>query len=278
MNEKQLQKDAMRVLKETSRTFYIPITFLDRDLKHAVGAAYLCMRALDEIEDNENVDNNTKHDMLLAVAPLFQYPFDDAAYQAILADEKDNMPEVTLRMKDWIEFCPEGARDIMFRACTEMAQGMGKWCKKNFVVETRDDLDEYTYIVAGLVGRMLSEMWEWKTGLVTDHDLGIGYGRGLQAVNILRNQEEDMEERGVSFVPNGWTRDDLFAYADEQLAHGDKYMEAIKSQKRIYMFAKLPHALAHKSLKAMKEGREKISRAEVEETVREVEQETGLND
>lgn len=57
MNEKALQKDAMRVLKETSRTFYIPITFLGTNLKYAVGCAYLCMRALDEIEDNEQVAN-----------------------------------------------------------------------------------------------------------------------------------------------------------------------------------------------------------------------------
>lgn len=276
MDEKYLHKEAMRVLKETSRTFYIPITFLDKDLKHAVGAAYLCMRALDEIEDNEQIDNNIKHDILMQVSDLFQYPFNEESYLNILGNEKEKMPEVTVRMKDWIEFCPSGAREIMFKACKEMAQGMAKWCKKNFVVETREDLDEYTYYVAGLVGRMLSEMWEWKTGLITDHELAIGYGRGLQAVNILRNQEEDMEERGVSFVPNGWTRDDLFAYADEQLAYGDQYMEAIKSQKRILMFAKLPHALAHKSLKAMKNGREKITRSEVEETVREVQQESGL--
>ena len=273
MTEKQLQKEAMRVLKDTSRTFYIPITFLERDLKHAVGASYLCMRALDEIEDNENVSNTVKHDILMKVKELFVYPFDEAAYFEALGAEKEKMPEVTLRMKDWIEFCPEGARPYMFEACNEMAFGMGKWCKKNFEVHTREDLDEYTYYVAGLVGRLLSQLWEWKTGLVTDHDLAIGYGRGLQAVNILRNEEEDMEERGVSFVPDGWTRDDLFAYADEQLAHGDAYIESVKSKKLIYMFAKLPHVLAHKSLAVMKQGREKMTRAEVEETVRELENE-----
>ncbi|MGH1332669.1 MAG: phytoene/squalene synthase family protein, partial [Exiguobacterium indicum] len=49
MNEtKQLKKDANRVLKATSRTFYIPISRLSQDLQEAVGAAYLCMRAIDE--------------------------------------------------------------------------------------------------------------------------------------------------------------------------------------------------------------------------------------
>ena len=273
MSEKALQKDAMRVLKETSRTFYIPITFLEKELKLAVGAAYLCMRALDEIEDHEDVDNDVKHDILMNVQHLFKEPFDEAKYFECLGAEKEKMPEVTLRMKDWIEVCPVGARPIALRACEEMAYGMGKWAKKNWNVETREDLDEYTYYVAGLVGRMLSELWEWKTGLITDHDLAIGYGRGLQAVNILRNQEEDMDERGVSFVPNGWTRDDLFTYADEQLAYGDEYMKAVSSKRTIYLFCKLPHALAHKTLKAMKEGREKMTRAEVEQTVEEVQAE-----
>lgn len=270
MTDKALVKDAMRVLKETSRTFYIPITFLGTNLKLAVGTAYLCMRALDEIEDHEQVDNAVKNDILQKVKTLFQYPFDEAAYFEALGDQKDKMPEVTLRMKDWIEVCPEGARPFVFRACEEMAGGMGKWAAKNFDVKTREDLDEYTYYVAGLVGRLLSELWEWDTGLVTDHELAIGYGRGLQAVNILRNEEEDMDERGVSFVPDGWTRADLFAYADEQLAHGDAYIESVRSKKKVYMFAKLPHVLAHKTLKVMKDGREKMTRAEVEQTVEEV--------
>ncbi len=270
MTDKALVKDAMRVLKETSRTFYIPITFLGTNLKLAVGTAYLCMRALDEIEDNEKVDNAVKNDILQKIKTLFQYPFNEAAYFEALGSEKDKMPEVTLRMKDWIEVCPEGARPYVFRACEEMAGGMGKWALKNFEVKTREDLDEYTYYVAGLVGRLLSELWEWDTGLVTDHELAIGYGRGLQAVNILRNEEEDLDERGVSFVPDGWTRKELFAYADEQLAYGDAYIESVRSNKKVYMFAKLPHVLAHKTLKVMKDGREKMTRAEVEQTVEEV--------
>ena len=96
-----------------------------------------------------------------------------------------------------------------------MAFGMAKWAKANWQVRTREDLDDYTYYVAGLVGTMLSELWAWGAGVQTDRELAIGYGRGLQAVNILRNQHEDLDERGVSFVPEGWTREDLFAYAEK---------------------------------------------------------------
>lgn len=270
-SEKTLYKDAMRVLKETSRTFYIPITFLQSDLKLAVGTSYLAMRALDEIEDHPQLDNEVKNNMLQQISVLLQNPFDEARYREIIASHEAILPEVTLRLGDWLSLCPTGALSIVMSACSEMAQGMGKWASRGWVIHTRDDLDDYTYYVAGLVGAMLSELWEWKVGLKTDRELAIGYGRGLQAVNILRNQEEDMDERGVSFVPDGWTRDDLFAYADENLATADAYIASI-NKRSISLFSRLPLALAHKTLKAMKEGREKMTRLEVESTVSEVEQ------
>ena len=41
--------------------------------------------------------------------------------------------------------------------------------------------------MAGTVGLLLSEIWEWAEGIVTERKYAIGFGRGLQAVNILRN-------------------------------------------------------------------------------------------
>ena len=80
----------------------------------------------------------------------------------------------------------------------------------------------------------------------TDRELAIAYGRGLQAVNILRNKEED-SERGVQFFPEGWTRADMFDYAEGNLAMADKYIKSI-NRRSIVLFCKLPLALAHKTL------------------------------
>ncbi len=269
MTQKNFPKDAMRVLKETSRTFYIPITFLDKELKHTVASAYLVMRAIDEIEDHEEVENDTKHAILMQVSDLLKQPFDEEQYLQLLAPVKDKMPEVTLRLGDWLRACPENTVHIVMNSAHEMAYGMAKWVKADWNIQTKEDLDDYTYYVAGLVGVMLSDIWEQSAGVKTDKDLAIGYGRGLQAVNILRNEQEDYDERGVSFVPDDWTRQDLFDYADENLAKADEYMKSI-NKKTILLFCRLPLALAHKTLKAMKNGREKISRQEVEETVEEV--------
>ncbi|HLR19813.1 MAG TPA: squalene/phytoene synthase family protein [Staphylococcus sp.] len=269
MTEKKFPKDAMRVLKETSRTFYIPITFLEKELKHTVASAYLILRAIDEIEDHEEIDNDLKYTILMEVSELFKQPFDEEKYLEILQPVKSFMPEVTLRLGEWVDACPNKTIPIVLDSSSEMAFGMAKWAKANWNIHTREDLDDYTYYVAGLVGVMLSELWELCAGEKTDRDLAIGYGRGLQAVNILRNEQEDLDERGVSFVPDDWTRADLFDYADENLAKADKYMKSI-NKKTILLFCRLPLALAHKSLKAMKNGREKITRQEVEETVEEV--------
>lgn len=272
MNDKQLNKEAMQVLKDTSRTFYIPITFLQKDVKQAVAAAYLAMRAIDEIEDHEKLTNDVKYDVLMEVSQLLAHqPFDVTQYQSCLQSYSALLPEVTLRLGDWLTFCPAEARPIISRATAEMATGMAKWAQRDWQIDTKEDLDDYTYYVAGLVGVMLSELWEWSAGVKTDRDLAIGYGRGLQAVNILRNADEDLDERGVNFMPTNWTRDDLFSYADDNLAKADLYMKDI-NKRSILLFCRLPLALAHKTLKAMKNGREKISREEVEQTVQEVQQ------
>lgn len=269
MNENAFPKDAIRVLKETSRTFYIPITFLQKELKYTVASAYLIFRAIDEIEDHEEVDNDIKHTILMQVSELFKQSFNEDRYLQILGPLRDKMPEVTLRLGEWIQACPKETLPMIMNSTSEMAFGMAKWAKANWKIQTLEDLEEYTYYVAGLVGVMLSDLWEWSAGVKTDRDLAIGFGRGLQAVNILRNEQEDLAERGVSFMPEGWTREELFIYAEENLAKAEQYVKSI-DKRNILLFCRLPLALAHKSLKAMQEGRKKITRAEVEQTVEEV--------
>lgn len=270
----KLEKEAMHVLKETSRTFYIPITLLKRELRLTVGSAYLCMRAIDEIEDHEHLESAIKESLLRETKSLLlaDGSFNKEAYTNLLKPYEDVLPEVTLRLCDWIDVCPEGIVRKVREATAEMAGGMADWAKKEWRIETKDDLDNYTYYVAGLVGVMLSDIWKWYDGTETDYELAIGFGRGLQAVNILRNQHEDYAERGVRFIPEGWTRDDVFDYARENLQLAERYMKDIKTR-NIYLFCKIPLALANRTLKAMEDGREKMTRQEVEEVVAQVKSE-----
>ncbi|WP_188455964.1 squalene/phytoene synthase family protein [Virgibacillus oceani] len=264
----KLQKEAMQVLKDTSRTFYIPITLLKPTLKKTVASAYLCMRAIDEIEDHEELKSETKQELLRSTSDLLKTDFDNEAYRKLLKPYEAFLPEVTLRLGDWIAFCPIEIVEKIKESTSVMASGMADWVEKDWHIQNKQDLDDYTYYVAGLVGVMLSDIWEWHDGTSTNRDLAIAYGRGLQAVNILRNQQED-SERGVKFVPDGWTRGDLFAYTEKNLALADEYMKAIHT-KNILLFCKIPLALAKRTLKALKSGKEKMSRNEVEEVVEQI--------
>ena len=271
----KLEKEAMHVLKETSRTFYIPITLLKRELRLTVGSAYLCMRAIDEIEDHETMDANIKEQLLRRTQELLvaDEPFNENEYRNLVAPYENDLPEVTIRLGDWLKVCPSGIRHKVREATAEMAGGMADWVEKDWVIKTKEDLDDYTYYVAGLVGVMLSDIWKWYDGTETNHELAIGFGRGLQAVNILRNQHEDFAERGVRFIPEGWTRDDVFAYAHENLRLGELYLKDIHTR-TITLFCKIPLALAKRTLKAMEDGKEKMTRQEVEDVVAEVKNES----
>lgn len=271
-NEAKLYKDAMKMLKETSRTFYIPINMLGSTLKKTVGSAYLCMRAIDEIEDHETLDARVKEHLLRSTADLLEEEFDNEKYTALIGPYARTLPEVTIRLGDWISVCPVKILPKVQDSTRIMAIGMADWVKKDWNIKTVEDLNDYTYYVAGLVGVMLSDIWKWHDGTETDHDLAIGYGRGLQAVNILRNQHEDFAERGVRFIPEGWDRGDMFEYAHNNLALADEYMKDIKTR-RISLFCKIPLALAKRTLKAMESGKEKLSRNEVETIVEEITEE-----
>lgn len=274
MTQKRLEKEAMKVLKETSRTFYIPITLLKRELKLTVGSAYLCMRAIDEIEDHEEMAPEIKADLLRQTRDLLRTDnkFDKQAYEKMVQPYEVDLPEVTLRLGDWLEVCPEGIKRSVRNYTAEMAGGMADWVEKDWEIHTKEDLDDYTYYVAGLVGVMLSDIWKWYDNTETDYDLAIGFGRGLQAVNILRNQHEDYAERGVRFIPDDWTREDVFAYADENLAKADAYLEDIETR-NIRLFCKIPLGLAKSTLKTMLKGHEKMTRTEVETLVEKIKEE-----
>ncbi len=105
--------------------------------------------------------------------------------------EQDKLPEVSLRLAEWVFYCPDSFRGRIADVTATMAERMAYWADRNWKIENEGDLDVYTFAVAGAVGLILCEIWDWFEGTKTDRSLAIGYGRGLQSVNILRNSGED---------------------------------------------------------------------------------------
>jgi farnesyl-diphosphate farnesyltransferase len=260
-----LHRRAINMLMATSRTFFIPISHLPSGLQEAVTSAYLCMRAIDEIEDHPQLRLDSKHNLLHSISSLLKNPFNNNELMALFHPYNSLLPEVTLRFGDWIKLCPPTIVENISNATSTMAKGMADWALKEWRIQNEEGLNEYTFYVAGLVGVMLSDIWKWYDAVETDKDLAIAFGRGLQSVNILRNRAEDLE-RGVDFFPDGWELEDMFMYARRNLALADVYLEDIKPGP-ILNFCKIPIALAHGTLDALTEGKEKMSRAAVNEIV-----------
>lgn len=255
---------ALDLLKATSRTFFIPISLLPSGLQEAVASAYLCMRAIDQIEDHPGLNYAVKAKLLRLISLNLQAGTEAstvADFAEGLSDFEAHLEEVTLRIGEWALLAPSSVAPRIWDATAAMADRMAYWAERNWTVQTEADLNRYTFSVAGAVGLMLSDLWAWYDGTQTDRTQAIGFGRGLQAVNILRNHAEDLT-RGVDFYPPGWADEDMQRYARRNLALADAYTEALPKGPAL-LFCRIPLALAHATLNTLSQGNEKLSRSDV---------------
>lgn len=269
-----MSHNALTVLKETSRTFYIPISRLPKGLLEAVASGYLCMRAIDEIEDDPHLPNPVKAEILREISQVFQsgvMRFHNQDFERAFGQYRDRLPEVSLRIGEWASYAPPSIAPRIWEATAAMSDRMAYWANRNWEIQTEYDFDRYTFSVAGSVGLLLSDLWAWHGNIQTDRIQAIGFGRGLQTVNILRNHQEDLE-RGVNFYPAGWTNEEIDRYARRNLALADAYTDSLPSGPA-QDFCRLPLALAHATLDAMAAGHNKLSRLQVMAVVAQV---TGL--
>ena len=256
------RSDALEILKQTSRTFYIPISRLPDRLQSAVASAYLCMRAIDEVEDSDILDIATKAKLLRAMSLILQSQADDPhAFIKVFQPYEDFLPEVTLRIGEWSLLADDTIAPRIWDATAGMADRMAYWAENNWQIKTEADLDRYTFSVAGAVGLLLSDLWSWYDGTTTNRSQAIGFGRGLQAVNIIRNRQEDLK-RGADFFPEGWNFKDMHQYARYQLNLGQMYTDALSDSPALD-FCRIPLALAFGTLDAIALGKEKLTRTDV---------------
>ena len=259
-----LRRDALQILKETSRTFYISIIVLPPGLQEAVASAYLCMRAIDQIEDHPELDNATKAKLLRTISLTLQAGVDGFEVDAFFAGfsgYENTLEEVSVRIREWSLLAPETIAPRIWDATAAMADRMAYWAEINWKIYTESDLDRYTFGVAGAVGLLLSDLWTWYDGTQTNRTQAIGFGRGLQAVNILRNHTEDLG-RGVDFFPEGWSAVNMQEYSRRNLALAQAYTKELPTGPALD-FCQIPLALANGTLDALANGKEKLSRSDV---------------
>jgi len=267
-----LHADLTRVLKDTSRTFFIPIARLPARLQETVASAYLCMRAIDEIEDHPGLDDTHKAVLLHGLGPILQARIGAGNAHASLVElefffspYRSILPEVTLRIGDWLLSAPTDIAPRVWDATIAMAERMAYWVENHWQIQTEADLDGYTFSVAGAVGLLICDIWGWFDGTAIDRMCAVQFGRGLQAVNILRNRKEDVD-RGVNFFPAGWTDKEMFAYARKNLDLARTGVASMPKSSFKY-FVDIPLLLAEGTLDAIENGAGKLSRQQVMQIV-----------
>ena len=260
------REDVMDTLRATSRTFFIPIFHLPPGLQEAVASAYLCMRAVDEIEDHTELAKHVKIQQLRSISQLLQAQsdvdtFTHNEFSAAFAKQQDKLPPVTLRLAEWACYAPESIAPRIWDTTAAMAERMAYWVANNWKIRTEADLNSYTYTAAGSIGLLLCDIWAWFAGEQLSRSHALHFGRGLQAVNILRNRADDLA-RGVDFFPLDWTWEQMYHYAYRQLSSAEAYTKTLTSDSIMY-FIKIPMALAYATLDTLKQGEAKLSREAV---------------
>lgn len=258
--------DMLAALKETSRTFYLPVVRLPAGLREAVAAGYLSMRALDEIEDHPELTNHEKAALLSGLSLALQGQtslegFDRRPIDELLTPFEGRLPPVSRQLADWAMLAPAAVAPRIWEAIAAMADRMAHWARAGWRIDSLEDLDRYTFSVAGAVGILLCDLLAFFDGAQVDRSKAVLFGRGLQLVNILRNRSDDLA-RGVDFLPPGYSVERAGAYARECLDRAESYALSVPSRAFHAMY-QIPLKLAFATLDALARGEAKLSRETV---------------
>jgi len=219
-SKRELLRD---LLKQVSRLFYTTLVVVPADVRDQVSLAYLFARAADTIADTELIDRPRRLDLLGQLKA--QFVSDQLTWtqvreiqQAVGPIQQNSAERILLeRLEDCFKllqtFSPDDRRRIQ-RLMTTLTQGMemdlvvfpGKSSEDLVALKTFDDLDRYTYYVAGCVGEFWTDLMcahrqalaSWKVREMSE--VGVRFGKGLQLTNIVKDLAHDLQ-KGRCYVP-----------------------------------------------------------------------------
>ncbi len=206
-----------------SRLFYTTLVVVPADVRDQVGLGYLFARAADTIADTDLIDRSRRLDFLSQLKA--QFVSDQISWsqirdiqQAMGPLQQDSSERVLLeRLEDCFrlfqECSPEDRRRVQ-RLMTTLTQGMemdlsrfpGQSVEDLVALKTLDDLDRYTYYVAGCVGEFWTDLMcahrkalaSWNVRHMSD--VGVRFGKGLQLTNIVKDVAHDLQ-KGRCYIP-----------------------------------------------------------------------------
>ncbi|MCB1054920.1 MAG: squalene/phytoene synthase family protein, partial [Acidobacteria bacterium] len=169
------------------------------------------------------------------------------------------------------------SRELVRLHTHRTAEGMAGFVRRmddteSLRLEDIADLRAYCYVVAGIVGEMLTELFLLHDEFDTADAAFLRararcFGEGLQLVNILKDSASDREE-GRTYLPPGVDREVVFDLARGDLSQAAAYVQALQdadAPRGVVEFCALPVLLAFATLERVEEegAGAKLTRPEV---------------
>jgi farnesyl-diphosphate farnesyltransferase len=262
------REDVDDLLLETSRTFALAVPFLPLRTRRAVALAYLLFRCADTLEDAATWLLDERRAALEAFARMLDGEWcEPATVERWLArgvTRHEGYARLLRRLPDVlddVDRLPPAAAACLRRHARRTTIGMRDLVASSAMgLQTLEALREYCYVVAGIVGELLTETFlrdapqleSVKSELLAEQG---AFGEGLQLVNILKDERDDRAE-GRVFLPDGILRGDVFALAASDLRGARRYIAALQrggAPPGFIAFTSLPCELAEKTLDALRE-------------------------
>jgi farnesyl-diphosphate farnesyltransferase len=208
------------LLKGVSRSFYLSLAVLPAPVRPTIGLAYLLARAADTIADTRLIERAARVTHLQAFRAELagSEPRRVAAISAAVGSRSLPAERALLERLPGcfaaLRALPLEDRARVTRVIETIIEGMiddlrlfpGEDEGKLAALETRQDLDRYTYLVAGCVGEFWTDVhaahrprlrtWD----LPAMRGLGVRFGKALQLTNVLRDVPRDLRH-GRCYLP-----------------------------------------------------------------------------
>jgi farnesyl-diphosphate farnesyltransferase len=217
------------LLKQVSRSFYMTLRVLPRSIRPQLSLAYLLARATDTVADTQLIAVERRREALLQLRTCIREACQDqkpvlpdfeeyAKTQNAIAGGETPAERALIRnigkllgvLREFSESDRSKIRDVLDTIIHGQKNDLIRFGAaaedRIYALVTDEDLDRYTYEVAGCVGEFWTRICRAHLfpETVLDDDIflanAVRFGKGLQLVNILRDLPKDLRQ-GRCYLP-----------------------------------------------------------------------------
>ncbi|MBB5038127.1 phytoene/squalene synthase family protein [Prosthecobacter dejongeii] len=270
-----------QLLASVSRSFYLTLKALPRELREPISLAYLLARTADTIADTAAVPAEVRLNCLRDYERLVQgqgnavNPLAETIQTRFVSLQEDEAERRLMeRFADgvaWLgtigEVPLKAIREVLHHIIQGQILDIQRFPDDGEVraLNNEAELDEYTWLVAGCVGEFWTEMCaaekpdslDSRVSIEQMKSWGADFGKGLQLINILRDVGEDGRD-GRCYLPGGlqgeaqlkaaWSH--WLVICRQRLQCGLLYVQHVSDGKLRYATA-LPLLLGAKTVRRM---------------------------